>query len=83
MHVRGSTQQANTVVHRVGRVQSFFSSRHWDSPNPSPAGECDPPLIPWGGARSLAREGVGHWESPNSDERTYTVLLCKYMYFVL
>jgi hypothetical protein len=37
----------------------FFSSRrNWDSPNPSPAGEC-----------------------PNSDERTYTVVL--YIYNVL
>ncbi len=49
------------MEHRVGRVLSFFSSRrNWDSPNPSPAGECDPPpLIPGGGAHSLAREGVG------------------------
>ncbi len=23
------------------------------------------------------------WESPNSDEGTYTVLLCKYTYFVV
>ncbi len=30
--------------HKVGRVLSFFSSRrNWDSPNPSPAGECVPP----------------------------------------
>ncbi len=30
--------------HRVGRVLSFFSSfRNWDSPNPSPAGECTLP----------------------------------------
>ncbi len=39
---------------------SFFSSRrNWDSPNPSPAGECAPPL--WfrgGGTHSLARERV-------------------------
>ncbi len=59
---------------------SFFSSR-W---NPSLARECPPPpphpLVPGGGAHSLAREGV--WESPNSDEGTYTVVLFKCMYFV-
>ncbi len=42
---------------------SFFSSRrNWDSPNPSPAGECappPPPLVPGGGAYSLTRERVG------------------------
>ncbi len=50
--------------HRVGRVIiSFFSSRrNWDSPDPSPAGECASPpplLVPGGGAHSLAREGLG------------------------
>ncbi len=72
-------------THRVGRVPSFFSSRrNWDPhpPNPSPEGECAPPLLVpgggaprnmfLGGAHSLAREG---WESPNSDEGTYTVVL--------
>ncbi len=48
-------------------------SRHWQSaklfssrrgigtpPNPSPAGECAPPLVPGGsGGHSLAREGAG------------------------
>jgi hypothetical protein len=34
-----------------------------------------PPLVPGGGAHSLAREGVGE-SSPNSDEGTYTVVLC-------
>jgi hypothetical protein len=68
------------LSHRVGRVLSFFSSRrNWDSPNPSPAGECAPPGS-GGGAHS--REGMGVWESPYSDERTYTVVLCKYTYFV-
>ncbi len=39
--------------HRVDRVLSFFASRqNWDSPNPSPAGECARPLV---GAHSLAR----------------------------
>jgi hypothetical protein len=44
--------------HRVCRMPSFFSSRrNWDSPNPSPAGECAPSL--GGGAHSLARGGGG------------------------
>ncbi len=44
--------------HRVGRGLGFFSSRrNWDSPNPSPAGECVPPPFGSGGgaAHSLAR----------------------------
>jgi hypothetical protein len=36
----------------------FSSRRNWDSPNPSPAGECAPPVL-GGGAHSLAREGLG------------------------
>ncbi len=57
----------------------FFSRRNWDSPNPSPAGECAPPLVPGGGTR-LRERG---WESPNSDEGTYTVVLYISMNFVL
>jgi hypothetical protein len=51
--------------HRVGRV---LSRRNWDSPNPSPAGECPPPPPPvlGRGEHSLAREGLGE-----SDEGTY------------
>ncbi len=53
--------QRVTLTHRVGRVLSFFSSRrNWDSPNPSPAGECAPlPPVLGGGAHSLAREWLG------------------------
>jgi hypothetical protein len=63
-------------------VLKFFSSRrNWDSPNPSPAGECaQPPLVLGGGAHSRRERG---WESPNSDEGTYTVVLFIYMYFVV
>ncbi len=39
-----STISLKDALYRVGRVVSFFSSRrNWDSPNPSPAGECEPP----------------------------------------
>ncbi len=55
---------ADGTIHSVGRVLSFFSSRrNWDSPNPSPAGDCahppPPRLVPGGGVHSLAREGLG------------------------
>jgi hypothetical protein len=64
-------------IHKVGRVLSYFSSRrNWNSPNPSPA-------------PSLWFRGEGHthwrergWESPNSDEGTYTVVLYICLYFV-
>ncbi len=59
-------------AHRVSRVLSFFPSRlNWDSPNPSPAGECAP--LPFCLERGC--------ESPNSDEGTYTVVL--YIYRVV
>jgi hypothetical protein len=52
----------------------FSCRRNWDSPNPLPAGECASPLVPGGGAHS------GGWETSNSDEGTYTVVLCLNMY---
>jgi hypothetical protein len=64
------------MQHRVGRVLSFFSSRrNCDSPNPSPAGECAPPPPPVLGGGDHSLRG---WESPNSDEGTYTVVLFIY-----
>ncbi len=40
------------MSHRVGRELSFFSSRrNWESPNPSPAGECAVPPSPGSGGR--------------------------------
>jgi len=66
MHGGGELRDAES--HRVDRVLSFFSSRwNWDSPIPSPAGECALPLVLGGGTHSLAREGVG---GPNSNEGT-------------
>jgi hypothetical protein len=50
------------LIHRVGRVLSFFSHRrYWDSPNPSSA-LAPPPFGSGGrgsGAHSLARGGMG------------------------
>ncbi len=60
-------------IHRVDRVLGFFSSRpNWDSPTPSPAGECAP-LWFWGEGHTGLRERG--WGSPNSDEGTDTVVL--------
>jgi hypothetical protein len=76
--MKTSAQGANVFLPPHHRVSFFSSRRNWDSPKPSPAGEC---------ARS---GGEGHtrwrergWESPNSDEGTYTAVLFIYTYFVL
>ncbi len=49
-------------------------------PTPHPQASVPPPLVPGGGALAGERGG---WESPNSDEGTYTVVLFIFMYFVL
>jgi hypothetical protein len=66
-----SSSQLHGYIHRVGRVLSFFSSRrNWDSPNPSPAGECAPST---GSGRrgTLAGErgvgGLGESKFPRGD----------------
>ncbi len=67
--------------HRVGRVLSFFCSRrNWDSPNPYPQASVLPPPVSGGRGSLAVRER--EWESPNSDEGTYTVVLFIYTYFV-
>jgi hypothetical protein len=54
-------------------TQSFFSSRpNWDSPTPSHAGECVPPLWFRGGGYYTIAWGRG---GPDSDEGTDTVVL--------
>jgi hypothetical protein len=69
------------VVHLYCTAQSrqsaklFLQSSDWDSPNPSPADEFAPPRF-WG-------EGHTRWRERGSDERTYTVALFIYTYFVL
>jgi hypothetical protein len=59
--------------HRVDRVLSLFFSRwSWDPPYHSlTRRQVCPPLVPGGGAHSLAGRGGG----PNSNEGTYTVVL--------
>ncbi len=58
----------------------FSSRRNWDSPNPSPAGACAPPL--WFRGEGHTRWRERGWESPNSNEGPYTVVLFVYTYFV-
>jgi hypothetical protein len=71
----------STFHYRVGLVLSFFSNRrNRDSHNPSPAGECAPPPPVLGEGNTRWRERG--WESPNSDEGTYIVVLFIYTYFV-
>ncbi len=86
--IRNITFNFYRTEHRVGRVLSFFSSRrNWDSLNHSPrspVGEYAP--TPFGnggrGPGSLAGERGG-WDSPNSDEGTYTLVLCIVYIYVL
>jgi hypothetical protein len=54
----------------------FSSRRNWDSPNPSPAGECAPPPSgSWGGAHLLAREGVGQSQFRRGDMLCGTIYI--------
>jgi hypothetical protein len=72
-------------IHRVGRVLSFFSSRqNWDSPNPSPAGECapPPPQVLGGRVHSMAREGLGESQFRRGVIHCGTVLFM-FTYFVV
>jgi hypothetical protein len=61
-------------------VLSFLSSRrNLDSPNPSPTGECAPPLAPGEGHTRWRERG---WESPSSNAETYTVVGTLYIYIL-
>ncbi len=70
LHRRYQNEATTIVSYPQSRVNKlFFSRRNWDSPTPSPAGECapPPPMVLGGAAHSLARRG---WKNPNSDEGT-------------
>ncbi len=67
--------------HRVGRVLNFFSSRrNWDSPNPSPTGECAP-LRFWGEGHTSWRErGWGESQFRRGDIHCGTLsIYCTYL----
>ncbi len=57
-----------------------FLQSFWDSPAPSPAGECAPPPHLVGGGGVDTRWKERGWRGPNSDEGTDTVVLYLYMY---
>jgi hypothetical protein len=85
-NAKGRRQQVTLcLLHKVGRVLSFFSSRrNWDAPNPSPAGECAHPPVRWGGAHSLAREGLGESEFRRGDIHCgtlYIYVICGLLLF--
>jgi hypothetical protein len=76
-------------VKKMAAIQSrqtaklFLQSSELGPPTTSHAGECDPPgppphLVPGVEHTRLRERG---WGSPNSNEGTYTVVLCIYMYF--
>ncbi len=65
------------VEHRVGRVLSFFPVVGIGTP-PTPHPQANVPSPGEGHTRWRERG----WESPNSDEGTYTVVLFIYMYFL-
>jgi hypothetical protein len=64
--------------HSVGRVLNFFSSRrNWDSPYPSPAGECK-----GGGRGTLAGERWGgRVPIPTRGHTLWYSVQCTYTYF--
>ncbi len=71
--------QIHSTVHRVYRVLSFFSSlRNWDSPNPSPAGECAPPPGSGGRSTHAGESGGGRVPIPTRGH-TLWYSLCIYV----
>jgi hypothetical protein len=84
-HVPGvgiSLLQLQRLMAKSRQSAKLFSSRrNWDSPTPHPQARMLPPFgSGWRG--TLAGERGGG-RVPNSDEGTSTVVLCKYMYFVV
>ncbi len=79
-----SPTQVRCLLQRIPTTKNLYlqsttvdvpSSAFWDSPNPSPAGECPPPLnqrVGWGGTLTWGW-GVG---SPNSDDWRKSLALC-------
>ncbi len=64
-------------VHRVGRVLSFFSNRrNWDSPNPSPAGECAPSFGSVGRGTLAGERGGGRVPIPTRGHTLWYSIMC-------
>ena len=64
-------------AHRVDRVLGFFSSRpNWDSPTPSPAGECVPLTlgsVGGGGYALVCGRGLGESQFRRGDRHCCTL----------
>jgi hypothetical protein len=79
-----STLVAESAQHRVGRVLSFFLVVGIGTPvTPHPQASVASPLVPAFRAEGHTRWREKEWESTNSGEGTFSVVLCKYMYFVV
>jgi hypothetical protein len=66
---------------RVGRVLSFFSSsRNWDSPNPSPAGQYAPLVL--GGGTQAGEGGVGRVPIPTRGHTLWYSLYIRILWVV-
>ncbi len=66
----------------TGRMINFSLVVGIGIPPPPHPQECAPPLVGVGGGGEHTRLQERGWGSPNSNERTYTVVLYKCMYFV-
>jgi hypothetical protein len=87
-----------TYLHTLHQLYRYYTSQSWQSgklflqssesglPHPLAAGECAPHPMARGGGGVGGRHTRWRergWESPNSDEGTYTVVLYIFNYFVL
>jgi hypothetical protein len=78
LHFRVGAVLDNSSSHRVCRVVSFSSSRReLGLPQPLTRRQACPPPRFWGEGHTCWRERG--WESPNSDEGTYIVVLFIYI----
>ncbi len=68
--------------HKEGRVLSFSPVVGIGTPQPLTHRRVWPPYTLWFRGEGHTRWRERGWESPNSDEGTYTVVLFIYMYFV-
>jgi hypothetical protein len=81
---RGYCAPYNGQVSTQGRqsAKPFLQSSELGLPAPLTRRSVPPPPTFGSGGRGTIAGESGGWESPNSDEGTYTVVLCRYMYFV-
>jgi hypothetical protein len=77
------------MVRRASGTQSkqsakiFLQSSEFGLPQPLTRRRVPPPPGSGGGGEGNTRWRERGWESPNSNEGTYTVVLFVYMYFVI